>query len=131
MAGVKQSAVPQGTMLCTSRDGIMAPERHEIVMNQQAIGDGWASLRGFRNGHLPTQSKSKSAVSSETGAIPMTNTQRILLSVLTLITVLAIAQMCAVAQTPVPPVANPCQRPAAGSVIKNPPAISSVNGVLN
>jgi FtsP/CotA-like multicopper oxidase with cupredoxin domain len=31
---------------------------------------------------------------------------------------------------PVPPVANPCVRPAAGSVVNNPPALSSFGGVL-
>lgn len=33
--------------------------------------------------------------------------------------------------TPVPPVANPCSRFTAGSVIHNPPALYSQNGVLN
>jgi len=33
--------------------------------------------------------------------------------------------------TPVPPVANPCSRFTAGSVIHNPPALYSNNGVLN
>jgi len=33
--------------------------------------------------------------------------------------------------TPVPPVANPCTRFTAGSVIHNPPALFSANGVLN
>ena len=31
---------------------------------------------------------------------------------------------------PVSPVANPCQRPSAGSVVRNPPALFSSNGVL-
>src|SRR5260370_10815401 len=35
------------------------------------------------------------------------------------------------AQTPVAPVANPCPRFAAGSVVHNPPALFSQNGVLN
>jgi FtsP/CotA-like multicopper oxidase with cupredoxin domain len=35
------------------------------------------------------------------------------------------------AQTPVPPVANPCSRFTAGSAIHNPPALHSQNGVLN
>jgi len=35
------------------------------------------------------------------------------------------------AVTPVPPVANPCLRPAAGSVAHDPPALFSSNGVLN
>ena len=33
--------------------------------------------------------------------------------------------------TPVPPVANPCPRFTAGSVVQNPPALFSSNGVLN
>jgi FtsP/CotA-like multicopper oxidase with cupredoxin domain len=32
--------------------------------------------------------------------------------------------------TPIPPVANACERPAAGSVVSNPPDLFSVNGVL-
>ena len=32
---------------------------------------------------------------------------------------------------PVPPVANPCVRPAAGSVVNDPPALFSSDGVLN
>jgi FtsP/CotA-like multicopper oxidase with cupredoxin domain len=43
---------------------------------------------------------------------------------------LAFAQMNALAQTAVKPVANPCQRFAAGSVIHQPPALFSQNGVL-
>src|SRR5215813_4484671 len=35
------------------------------------------------------------------------------------------------AQTPVAPVANPCPRPPAGTVVQNPPDIVSVGGVLN
>ena len=35
------------------------------------------------------------------------------------------------AQTPIPPVSNPCPRFTAGSVIHNPPALYSQNGVLN
>ena len=50
MAGVKQSAVPDGTMLCTSRDEVMAPESHEVVINQQAVADGWQSLHGSGTG---------------------------------------------------------------------------------
>jgi FtsP/CotA-like multicopper oxidase with cupredoxin domain len=44
---------------------------------------------------------------------------------------MALLQVSAVAQTPVPPVANPCQRFTAGSMIHNPPALFSQNGVLN
>ena len=33
--------------------------------------------------------------------------------------------------SPVPPVANPCPRPDAGSVVHNPPALFSSGGVLN
>jgi len=45
--------------------------------------------------------------------------------------VFALVQICAFAQTPVPPVANPCPRFAAGSTIHQPPALFSNNGVLN
>jgi FtsP/CotA-like multicopper oxidase with cupredoxin domain len=45
--------------------------------------------------------------------------------------VFTLAQICAFAQTPVAPVANPCPRFAAGSVIHNPPSLFSSNGVLN
>jgi FtsP/CotA-like multicopper oxidase with cupredoxin domain len=41
-----------------------------------------------------------------------------------------VLQICAFAQTPVAPVANPCPRPAAGGVVKNPPSLFSQNGVL-
>src|ERR1700680_4695471 len=44
--------------------------------------------------------------------------------------VLAFAQISALAQTAVKSVANPCQRFAAGSVIHQPPALFSQNGVL-
>src|ERR1700740_2145356 len=44
---------------------------------------------------------------------------------------LAMSAVGAVAQTPVAPVANPCARFAAGSVVHNPPALFSQNGVLN
>src|ERR1700687_2945140 len=56
------------------------------------------------------------------------------------LTVLALSQACAFAQTtvttsssatPVPPVANPCPRFKAGSIVHNPPALFSSNGVLN
>ena len=49
------------------------------------------------------------------------------LLVLSLLPVSAFAQT----PTPVPPVPNPCQRFTAGSVIHNPPALYSQNGVLN
>jgi len=42
-----------------------------------------------------------------------------------------VASLCVVAQTPVAPVANPCQRFRAGSIIHQPPALFSQNGVLN
>jgi FtsP/CotA-like multicopper oxidase with cupredoxin domain len=42
-----------------------------------------------------------------------------------------VSPLCAFAQTPVPPVANPCQRFTAGSVVQQPPALFSQNGVLN
>jgi FtsP/CotA-like multicopper oxidase with cupredoxin domain len=45
--------------------------------------------------------------------------------------VLALAQTSAFAQTPIAPVANPCPRFAAGSVIHNPAGLFSSNGVLN
>jgi FtsP/CotA-like multicopper oxidase with cupredoxin domain len=35
------------------------------------------------------------------------------------------------AQSPVAPVANPCPRPAAGSLVRNPPSLFSANGVLS
>ncbi len=57
------------------------------------------------------------------------------------VAILAMAPLCAVAQTPsstassiaarVPPVANPCPRFAPGSVIHQPPALFSQNGVLS
>jgi len=40
------------------------------------------------------------------------------------------AQLCVQAQTPIRPVANPCPRPAAGSVVHNPHSLFSSNGVL-
>jgi FtsP/CotA-like multicopper oxidase with cupredoxin domain len=45
--------------------------------------------------------------------------------------IFAIAWMSAFAVQPVQPVANPCQRFAAGSVVHQPPAVFSQNGVLN
>jgi FtsP/CotA-like multicopper oxidase with cupredoxin domain len=61
-------------------------------------------------------------------------------TMLSCLVVLALVPACAVAQTPaapggsptpVPPVANPCPRFTAGSVVQNPPALFSSNGVLN
>jgi len=43
----------------------------------------------------------------------------------------ALAQVAAFSQTAVAPVPNPCPRFAAGSVVANPPALYSQNGVLN
>ena len=43
----------------------------------------------------------------------------------------AFTQAAAYAQSPVQPVPNPCPRFAAGSVVTNPPALYSNNGVLN
>jgi FtsP/CotA-like multicopper oxidase with cupredoxin domain len=43
----------------------------------------------------------------------------------------ALAQSSATSPTPVPPVANACQRFPAGSVVQQPPALFSQNGVLN
>lgn len=48
-----------------------------------------------------------------------------------LLLLLALPVMSAFAQTPVAPVNNPCQRFAAGSVVHQPPALFSQNGVLN
>jgi FtsP/CotA-like multicopper oxidase with cupredoxin domain len=43
----------------------------------------------------------------------------------------AMAPLCAFAQTPVPPVSNPCSRSTAGSVVHQPPALFSHDGVLS
>src|SRR5713101_6438365 len=43
---------------------------------------------------------------------------------------LALVAAPCVAQQHVPPVANPCPRPPAGSIIQEPPALFSQNGVL-
>jgi FtsP/CotA-like multicopper oxidase with cupredoxin domain len=60
--------------------------------------------------------------------------QRFSLFVLTTLTVLVVQPASSAAQTsvgqPVPPVSNPCPRPAAGSVVSNPPSLFSSNGVL-
>jgi FtsP/CotA-like multicopper oxidase with cupredoxin domain len=47
------------------------------------------------------------------------------------VAILAMAPLWAFAQTPVAPVSNPCPRFTAGSVIHQPPALFSQNGVLN
>jgi hypothetical protein len=60
----------------------------------------------------------------------MTNLQRFI----RLLISLALLSICASTQTPTPvaPVSNPCApRFAAGSVVSNPPAVFSSNGVLN
>lgn len=46
-------------------------------------------------------------------------------------TVLLMASLSALAQTPVAPVSNPCPRFRAGSLVQQPPAVFSSNGVLN
>jgi len=61
----------------------------------------------------------------------MNKSRRLFLSCFAGLIVLAFAQTCAFAQTPVPPVNNPCPRSAPGSVIHQPPALFSQNGVLN
>lgn len=61
----------------------------------------------------------------------MRNFQRSLICILIGVTVLVMLPLCAVAQNPVQPVPNPCQRSTPGSVILNPPALFSQNGVLN
>jgi len=53
------------------------------------------------------------------------------LRTLSLIGLLAASCSAQTASTnPVPPVANPCQRPAAGSIVTNPPSLFSEGGVL-
>ena len=62
----------------------------------------------------------------------MRNIQRSLICVVIGVTILVILPVCGFAQNPVPPVPNPCTpRFTAGSVIQNPPALFSHNGVLN
>jgi FtsP/CotA-like multicopper oxidase with cupredoxin domain len=54
--------------------------------------------------------------------------------ILSTLVIFTLARACAAfaqAPTPVPPVANPCPRYAPGSVIHQPPALFSENGVLN
>ena len=60
----------------------------------------------------------------------MNNIRRITLNFLAAAFILGIFQMCAYAQAPVAPLANPCPRPAAGSVVQNPPSLFSKNGLL-
>jgi FtsP/CotA-like multicopper oxidase with cupredoxin domain len=50
---------------------------------------------------------------------------------LTTVALCALASRPVAAQTPVSPVANPCQRPSAGSVVQEPPALRSVRGLLS
>jgi FtsP/CotA-like multicopper oxidase with cupredoxin domain len=52
-------------------------------------------------------------------------------SILLGVVIVAMAPLCAFAQTPVPPVSNPCSRFTAGSVVHQPPALFSQEGVLN
>lgn len=62
----------------------------------------------------------------------MRNIQRSLICIVIGVTILVMLPLCALAQNSVPPVQNPCTpRFAAGSVIENPPALFSQNGVLN
>jgi FtsP/CotA-like multicopper oxidase with cupredoxin domain len=55
----------------------------------------------------------------------------LIVSFLAGVLLVALMPSYAPAQTPVPPVANPCPRLKAGSVVENPPALFSQNGVLN
>jgi len=61
----------------------------------------------------------------------MKRRRTMILSVLCCLMVLAVAHVSAFAQTPVAKVNTTCQRFAAGSVIHQPPALFSNNGVLN
>src|SRR4029077_6823546 len=63
--------------------------------------------------------------------IPMSSFPRSLFRISLGIAVLVMAQVWAFAQTPVPPVPNPCPRLTAGSTVHQPPALFSQNGVLN
>ncbi|HEU4415366.1 MAG TPA: multicopper oxidase domain-containing protein [Candidatus Angelobacter sp.] len=60
----------------------------------------------------------------------MKSSRRILSMFLAGMFVFALAEMTASAQTAVAPVANPCPRLAAGSVLHNPPSLYSQKGVL-
>jgi hypothetical protein len=51
--------------------------------------------------------------------------------ILSAVVTCVIARLCAFAKTPVAPVPNPCARFTAGSVVQQPPALFSKNGVLN
>ena len=53
-----------------------------------------------------------------------------LFALTTTLSLLALAPRPSSAQTPVSPVSNPCPRPAAGTVVGNPPSLFSSNGVL-
>jgi FtsP/CotA-like multicopper oxidase with cupredoxin domain len=61
----------------------------------------------------------------------MNSLPRNLVRILAGTAVLVMTQMCAFAQTPVPPVPNPCPRFTAGDIVHQPPALFSQNGVLN
>src|SRR5258708_30726309 len=72
--------------------------------------------------------------------IPTRNFYSCLARVLAGVSILVAALLCALPQTatatesnpaPVAPVPNPCPRFKAGSVVQQPPALSSSNGVLN
>src|SRR5215469_17053796 len=60
----------------------------------------------------------------------MTRRIPLMISILAGVLLAALVSPYMLAQT-VPPVANPCTRFAAGSVVQNPPALFSQNGVLN
>jgi FtsP/CotA-like multicopper oxidase with cupredoxin domain len=59
-----------------------------------------------------------------------TNYGRSSFGIVCAVVVVCAAAVKAGAQVPVPPVANPCPRPAAGTVVTNPPSLFSRNGVL-
>jgi FtsP/CotA-like multicopper oxidase with cupredoxin domain len=61
----------------------------------------------------------------------MSSLSRSLVRILVGTATLVMAQLCAFAQTPVPPVSNPCLRFTAGSIVHQAPALFSQNGVLN
>ncbi len=69
----------------------------------------------------------------------MTRQMRVACKIVASLILFSLAQVCLFAQTvtttasttTVSPVANPCPRFAAGSVVHQPPALFSVNGTLN
>lgn len=61
----------------------------------------------------------------------MTRRIPLLLTVLAGVLLMALTPMYLLAQAPVAPVPNACQRSTAGSVVHQPPALFSQNGVLN